>query len=325
MSTTLWAPKLGDPQPPLRFTQLGPHAYVDEPELARRREAWHAMNNAPPPDPPKRDAPEAGTRGAAKETQSTTSEAEDATPPTLYPHGPAADQYAIDWAFEQDAGGPGPKLVLIVLARHCFNPGDTLAWPSAAEICETASMRRTAVLENLKRLEAFGLIHDSGKRKGRTGQVIVWRLGNSPESGPFKGSQSVPFNSPESAPLGGKGSGFRRERVRNPDTEYPLKGGGGGAAGAPADAAAAAPLVDLPAGLDRELFGLWVEGRPERAVRTLIAQARVLAAGGADLDALCRRAISERWKMWPKVATSSKARVAKARPMPSAADDWTVV
>lgn len=327
MSRT-WTPKPGDECPPQGYTQTGPHAFVDPDELTLRREAWHAMNNAPPPDPPNGNASVVAASEASEEEeadQKTLSEADAAAPSTGNAHGPAPDQYAIDWAFEQDTAGPGPKLVLVVLARHCFEPGDTLAWPSATEIGEKASMRRTAVLENLKRLEASGLIHDSGKRRGRTGQVIVWRLGSGTESEPFNNPESVPFKRPESEPLGGKGSGIRRQRVRNPDTEYPLKGGGGGAAGAAAGAAAAAPIIDLPHGLDAELFGLWVDGRPERAVRKLIAEGRVLAAGGADLNDLCRRAIRERWKMWPKVAASSKTRVAAAERQTHAADDWAVV
>lgn len=327
MSTTTWKPKPGDPRPLERYTRVGPHAFIDEAELALRREAWHAMNNAPPPDPEKDDATGAGTAVAPREN--TTSDPDAVAPIGRYAHGPAADEYAIDWALAQDAGKPGPKLVLLILAWHCFNPGDTLAWPSADEIGEKANMGGTAVFENLQRLEALGLIHDSGQRRGRTGQIVVWRLGNSPESESLKQPDSVPLNSPESGPLGGKGSGFRAERVRNPDTEYPLKGGGGGAAGADgglAPAAAAAPRFDLPGGLDPELFALWVDGRPERAVQKLIAEGRVLAAGGADLNALCRRAISERWKMWPKVSASSKSRVKKARPQAADAPrDWTVV
>ncbi|MCF8203654.1 MAG: helix-turn-helix domain-containing protein [Methylotenera sp.] len=324
MSTTNWTPRPGEPCPPERYTQSGPHAFVDEDELARRRAVWHTQQAAPPPE--KDEAPEAATAGASEGTdESTTSEADGEAPAHRYPHGPAPDQYAIDWAFDQDAGGPGPKLVLVALARHCFKPGDTLAWPTAETIGRLADMRRTAVLDNLSRLEALGLIQDTGTRKGRTGRVIVWRLGNSPESVRFNGADSGPFNHPDSAPLGGKWSGIRQEMVRNPDPEYPPKGGGGGAASAAAGAAAAAPRVDLPQGLDPALFAHWTDGQSGPAVQRLIAHARVLAQGGHDLNALCRQAIEERWKLWPKARGGrTKPARPKSAAQPVGADDWSM-
>lgn len=325
---TTWTPKPGDPCPPERYTQAGPHAFVDEDELARRREAWHAMKNAPPPDPGKSDAPEAATAGASEEEHESTepSDPEHALLPAAYAHGPAPDQYAIDWAFDQYTGRPGPKLVLVALARHCFKPGDALAWPTAGTIGRLADMGRTAVLDNIKQLQALGLIQDTGARKGRTGRVIVWRLGKSPDSGLLNGSESGPFNHPDSAPLGGKWSGIRQEMVRIPDPEYPPKGGGGGAASAAAGAAAAAPRVDLPPGLDPALFAHWTDGWSEPEVQRLITHARVLAQDGHDLNALCRLAIAKRWRRWPIVETPRGGRAKSARPKraPQPADDWSM-
>lgn len=323
MSTTNWTPRPGEPCPPERYTQAGPHAFVDEDELARRRAVWHAQRAAPPPDAEKDEAPEAATAGASGGTdESTTSEPDAAPRAAGYAHGPAPDQYAIDWAFDQDAGDPGPKLVLVALARHCFKPGDTLCWPSISTICRLASMGRTAVGDNLRRLQALGLIQDTGTRRGATGRVVVWRLGNDPESGSFNGLESGPFNSSESGSLGRQSSGFRTGMGRIPVTEYPPKGGGGGAASAAAGAAAAAPRDDLPTGLDPELFAHWTDGQSERAVQKLIAQGRVLAAGGHDLNAMCRQAIEKRWRLWPKVETLRKPRVAKRAA--AAADDWSM-
>lgn len=110
--------------------------------------------------------------------------------------------------------------------------------------------------------------------------------------------------------------------ARNPDTEYPPKGGGGGgAASAAADAAAAAPLE----GLDPELFALWTDGQPEHAVQKLIAHGRVLVAGGHDLNALCRQALGNRWKWWPKADVPRKPRVGKTPKRAAvAADDWSM-
>lgn len=324
MSASPWKPKWGDPRPPDSYTQTGPHAYCDESELARRREAWHAMMSAPPPDPPKGEAPEAATTEASGTEQSRRGQ-DDMLIVAPDTHGPAPDQYAIDWAFDQDTDGPGPKLVLVALARHCFKPGDALCWPSIGKISRLACMGRTAVGENLTRLQELGLIQDTGTRRGATGRVIVWRLGNSAESGLLNGSESGPLNGSESGPLGRQSSGFRAGMVRNPDTEYPPKGGGGGAASAVAGATAAAPRNDLPTGLDPELFALWVDGRPEREVQKLIAQARVLDEGGHDLNALCRQAISNRWAHWPRVDAPSKPRVAKVartKPATHSADDW---
>lgn len=332
MSITKWTPKPGDPCPPLRYTQVGPHAFADEDELARRRARWHAMTNAPPPPPEEDEAPEAATAGASEGTDENTTSEPDAAPPAVgyaHPHvcrGPAPDQYAIDWAFDQHTGEPGPKLVLVALARHCFKPGDTLCWPSISTLCRLASMGRTAVGDNLRRLEALGLIQDTGTRRGATGRVVVWRLGNDSESGSLNGAESGPFNSPDSGSLGRQSSGFRAGMGRIPGTEYPPKGGGGGAASAAAGAAAAAPRDDLPHGLDPELFALWVDGQSEHAVQKLIVHARVLAAGGRDLNAMCREAVEKGWKRWPRVETVRKPRVAKpAKRSAGAARDWTVV
>lgn len=324
MSASPWKPKRGDPRPPDSYTQTGPHAYCDESELARRREAWQAMMSAPPPDPPKGEAPEAATTEASGTEQSRRGQddmlivAPDTHAPAL--PGPAATQKAMDWALQQDTGKPGPKLVLAILAYHCWALGSARCWPSVRAISTMACMGETAVLANLHRLQELGFIRDTGDRRGRTRQVIVWQLGNGPESDALNG--------PDSGPLEGKGAGFRGQTVRIPSRNGPdsghgtpkesekdsLEGAGAACAdGGLAPAAAAALPVGLPAGLDRDLFSLWVKKRGVQEIADLIAHARVLAADGHDLNALCRQAIAQRWRDWPRPGTTQAPRVKKTR------------
>lgn len=250
----------------------------------------------------------------------------------------------IDWALAQRPTHAGAKLVLLILAHHvnrrlARQSDRWLAWPSVLTIAELACMGRTAVLDNLQRLQTMGLIQDTGRREGTTRQVIVWQLGNSPESVLLKGSDSEPLEASKGPDFGGKGSGFRTETVRNPDTtprgtlEKGSSGGGraAGAAGGLAPPAAAAPAeVELPEGLDRGLFNdLVANGKPTAGrVRELARQAYALKAQGHDVDAMARQAIAQGWARWPlpplplKPKPPRMGRASKVKRVTNAVKSW---
>lgn len=80
------------------------------------------------------------------------------------------------WAGKQRPGSASAKLVLLGLAscadaNHC-------AFPSVQWLCDFGDLNRKTVIAALQRLEEgmFPLIEDTGERRGRTGQVKVYRL-----------------------------------------------------------------------------------------------------------------------------------------------------
>lgn len=328
---TNWTPKLGEPCPPERYTQAGPHAFVDEDELARRREAWHAMNNAPPPDPEKSDAPKAATLRASEEQNESTepSDTEDASLPATYAHGPTqAGQSPLDWAFEQDAGGPGPKLVLVVLAKHCGKDRDR-CWPAASTIGALANMGLTAVRDNLDRLKARGLIHDTGARRGTTGQVVVWQLGNVPESECLKVPESGQVEGGKVSDSARKGIGFRASPNRIPVTEPSRNLQGRFREGRAADAdgglaPAAAAALDYPA---IGSAALWVKLHTSRKRTAAQAdfdawgeQAQAAQADGCDVDAGIQQLIEKRhFRDFPRIGGPQTAAPRVSRPRRKAA------
>lgn len=101
---------------------------------------------------------------------------------------------ALAWAAKQRAGGSGAKLVLLGLAE-CASRGEALAFPSVAELVEFSDLDRKSVIANLARLEARGLIEDTGRRCGRTKQIKVYRVcvETVPKAEPF---ESVPKGEP---------------------------------------------------------------------------------------------------------------------------------
>lgn len=82
---------------------------------------------------------------------------------------------ALSWAAKRRVKKSADKLILLALAeRH--NPESGLAYPSVAWLAEFGSLDRKTVMAALDRLEAEGLISDSGQRAGKTLQVKCYRL-----------------------------------------------------------------------------------------------------------------------------------------------------
>lgn len=93
-------------------------------------------------------------------------------------------------------GNSPSKFVLLILADHASGDpmaGDVIeAWPSTELIVESTDQDRKTVLKCLQKLQQWGLIEDTGKRKGRTRQVKVWQL----NIGPDLLSEEVQFRNP---------------------------------------------------------------------------------------------------------------------------------
>jgi len=78
---------------------------------------------------------------------------------------------AITWAIEQPIESSPAKFVLVVLANCGW-----LAFPSVAYMTQTTGQDRKTVLRNIRRLIDWGLIEDTGERRGATKQIPVYKL-----------------------------------------------------------------------------------------------------------------------------------------------------
>ena len=131
---------------------------------------------------------------------------------------------AITWAFDQSVKPSGTKFVLVVMANCANEAGD--AYPSIDHLCHATGQDRKTVIEGVARLVGMGLMMDTGERKGRTGQVKVFRLTvpeteqlKNTENGTIEQSQkrdalveTVPFLPPNSTV-------FPSKQYRKRDTE----------------------------------------------------------------------------------------------------------
>lgn len=78
------------------------------------------------------------------------------------------------WAWSSRTGKATDKLVLLSLADRA---GDTCeAYPSQRRLAFDTELNRKTIAVALDRLENAGLIEDTGKRRGATNSVVVWRL-----------------------------------------------------------------------------------------------------------------------------------------------------
>jgi hypothetical protein len=159
---------------------------------------------------------------------------------------------ALAWAAKQSPGSSGAKLVLLGLAE-CASRGHGLAFPSIAELVEFSCLDRKSVIANLDKLETQGLITDTGKRVGRTGQIKVYQvnLGTVPNTEPsqIRNSSVISANSPKN------GTRNKSEPVSEDKSS-----------GASAD-----PVKDL---IDMGVGLLTSTGTPERQARSLIGKWR---------------------------------------------------
>lgn len=90
---------------------------------------------------------------------------------------------ATRWAWSQQELKASTKLVLLAMA-DCVNAegGEMLCWPSYRHLSRRTCLDAKTVEVGVFRLKEAGLIADTGKRRGETGKVVVYRL-NVPENG----------------------------------------------------------------------------------------------------------------------------------------------
>lgn len=81
---------------------------------------------------------------------------------------------ATRWAWLQAEIKPTAKLVLLSMADRAGETHE--CYPSIKRLCEDTNLDRKTVIRSLKALCDCGLMTDTGKRKGLTGQVVVYRL-----------------------------------------------------------------------------------------------------------------------------------------------------
>ena len=79
---------------------------------------------------------------------------------------------AITWAYQQQGIKSGAKFILITLANYANDAGE--CFPGLNTLAKNCGMHRSSVVENIKRLEAAGLIeviHRGGDGSGRKSNV----------------------------------------------------------------------------------------------------------------------------------------------------------
>lgn len=216
----------------------------------------------------------------------------------------------ISWAFKQPIAHSSAKFVLVVMADAANNEG-CCAFVSVAYIAEASGQDRKTVLANMRRLQDLGYISDTGKRIGKTGQVIVYRLNkglNDTENGTFKESQNrnstengtVPVLDGNSTVFPAKESRFSREESQKRDTEPFLTDKSNRKSNRKE---APAVAVDLPDWLPVDVWTDWVEHRKsirkpmtQKAAELSIGQLADLRAQGFAPKAVIENAIVCGWQ-----------------------------
>jgi len=216
----------------------------------------------------------------------------------------------ISWAFKQPIAHSSAKFVLVVMADAANNEG-CCAFVSVAYIAEASGQDRKTVLANVRRLQELGYISDTGKRIGKTGQVVVYRLNkdvNDTESGTVKESQNrnstengtVPNLDGNSTVFPAKESRFSREESQKRDTEPCLTSKSNRKSNRKE---APAVAVDLPDWLPTDVWTDWVEHRKakrkpltQRAAELTIERLATLRERGYTAKELIENAIMSDWQ-----------------------------
>lgn len=138
---------------------------------------------------------------------------------------------ALGWALDQPIPMSSAKFVLAVLADQTTSD---VVFMAAATIAARTALDRKTVLASLARLVEWGLLEDTGERRGRTGQIPVYRLmmndglfdtapfskspeiGTVPKTGPLKSELD---NSPD---FSAKSTDFPAKESQKRDTDLKL-------------------------------------------------------------------------------------------------------
>lgn len=81
---------------------------------------------------------------------------------------------ATRWAWQQQDIRPLHKLILLSLADRAGSEDEI--WPSYSQIAADTGANRKTICAAIKAFKDAGILVDTGKRKGKTGQVQVLRL-----------------------------------------------------------------------------------------------------------------------------------------------------
>ncbi|KLJ02841.1 hypothetical protein [Luteimonas sp. FCS-9] len=81
---------------------------------------------------------------------------------------------ATKWAFQQQVGDPGRKLVLLAMAQLVDK--ENCCFPGLGYLATLTEQSAGKVSADLDALVALNLIGDSARRKGRRQNTVVWQL-----------------------------------------------------------------------------------------------------------------------------------------------------
>ncbi len=105
---------------------------------------------------------------------------------------------ALAWAFKVSIRPSAVKFTLVALAE-CAHYKTGKIFPSVDHVAEITGQDRKTIISNIAKLEAAGLIHDTGERCGRTGQIKVYAASLTvPETVQFQKRNSSAFPAKES-------------------------------------------------------------------------------------------------------------------------------
>ncbi|MCC5451687.1 helix-turn-helix domain-containing protein [Rheinheimera sp. UJ51] len=125
---------------------------------------------------------------------------------------------ATDWAWRYQATCSTVKLVLLALADRADD--DCECYPSVERVGADTGLNRKTVIKATRELEQVGAILDTGKRKGATQRVKVYRLNLSvetvPKTEPFQkrnDSKNGTLNSTKNGTLNSTKNGTQNQSV----------------------------------------------------------------------------------------------------------------
>jgi len=81
---------------------------------------------------------------------------------------------AMAWAAKQKFESSSDKFVLLIMAN--FANEDNEAYPSAAALAEYTCLNIKTVRKSLASLEELGFLTDTGERRGKTKQIVVFKI-----------------------------------------------------------------------------------------------------------------------------------------------------
>lgn len=177
---------------------------------------------------------------------------------------------AITYALHREAGTSSKKLVLLVMANFCNVFGE--AYPSYAYLEQVTELNRKTIIAAIQQLVADGLLRDTGRRMGSTGQVIVYELTefkNSPVFGTLRNAVKQSQKERVTVPKTGHGN------LRKPNKEKNTKKD---AQGFFTESGSGIMVHALPEWLPRESWQAWNRHRLElRKPMTETAAVRTMA------------------------------------------------